>query len=489
MVFFVVDFKCIRILLSKLLVVKLTGVVGLSVSNLFASEYTPDDLYRYQYVRLANGLEAFLKPRTGAHNVSIRMAVHVGSYDFPCGVKETPHFLEHLLFTGTTKHSESELDALIEDNGGNWNATTGGEKTIYEINIHDQYSQLALETLHEILTDSTITEENIERTRDIIHREAGSRPSALRRWFYKQGIGHSAQSKADELIWPEEFNCQQLETADSISREDILRARERYYVPNNMALIVVGNFDKRTVLAQIRNTFGRLKAQAAPREITGVPPNVTRQRVTGTFSPVLGTEGQVTLNYQTRGYRSEQVYAMILVNDLLMQEMFRELRIEKGLAYAPSSSIGFDRDVGVIALSSDAELEKMELVEKTMLSLVERIRQRQLEKDELDRIRRRVLLTYAQGYEDNNSIASHYASVWRRFEKDGKIVDLERKLMQVSHTELSRFLQHLLDPEKVIIAVARPTMSYHRLYILISMLTLTGVAAVAYYWWKYKYRR
>ena len=485
----IVEVPSVRTATRIIASVVLAGTIGVLASSLAASEYTPDDLYRYQYLRLQNGLDVFLKMRPGAHNVSIRMVVHVGSYDFSCGTKETPHFLEHLLFTGTSRHSESELDALIEDNGGSWNASTGGEKTVYEVDIHDRYSGLALDTLYEILTDSTITGENVERTRDIIHREAGGKPSVFRRWIYGQGIGHSAQSKADELLWPAVFNCQELETADGISREEILKVREHYYVPNNMALVVVGNFEGKDMLARIRKSFGQLKSGPVPGEVSGLRPKVSRQRVTGTFSPILGTEGQVALNYQSGGYRSDQVYSMILVNDLLKQEIFRELRVEKGLAYAPSSSMGFDRDVGVIALSSDAELGKMELVEETMLSLVERIRHRKLEKTDLERIRRRVLLTYAQGYEDNSSIASHYASVWRRFEKNGNIVDLERKLMQVSHIELSLFLQHLLDPERVVIAVTRPTLSYHRLYILLSLLALSCVAAATYYWWKYGKRR
>lgn len=455
---------------------------ALNTPQAAASQYTPDDLYRYQYFRLPNGLDVFLKPRPGAHNVSMRMVVHVGEYDFPCGQKETPHFLEHLLFTGTSKHSESELDALIEDNGGSWNATTGGEKTIYQVDIYDRYAALAIDTLYEILTDSKITPENVERSRGIITREAGGKPSAFRRWLYRNGIGVSARAKADELLWPRELNCRELETAENITREDILRVRKQYYVPNNMALVIVGNFNQAAMMSRIRMRFGHLKAGPLPETHLGQAPKVSRQRVTGTFSPILGTEGYVALYYQAKGYDSQQVYSMILVNELFRQAIFRDLRVEKGLAYAPTSEIGFDRNVGVITLSSDAGLSKIDQVESTMLDLVEHIRNKPVAPDELERIRRRVLLTYAQGYEDNSSIASHYASVWKRFEKNGHIVNLEQKLDRVTPGQITRLIHGLLDPDRVVVAVSRPTLSYHSLYTLLGFVAAAACLVCITYW-------
>lgn len=448
-----------------------------------ASEYTPDDLYAYQYVRLANGLDVFLKPRSGAHNVSIRMVAHVGTYDFPCGFKETPHFLEHLLFTGTSKHSETQLDALIEDNGGSWNATTGGEKTIYQVDIYDRYAYLALDTFYEILTDSQITPENVERTRGIITREAGGKPSALRRWLYRNGIGVGAQAKADELLWPASVNCKELETAAQVTRKDILRTKKQFYVPNNMALIVVGNFKPRQMLNHIDRTFGHLKPGLIPKTVIGKAPTPSRQEVSGTFAPILGTEAHVALFYQTGGYSSQQVYPIILLNELLMQEMFSDLRVKKGLSYGPASDIGFDRNVGVLTLSSDTSLSKVNTVEEAMLNLVKEIRKQGVSAAELSRIRRRVLLTYAQGYEDNSSIASHYASVWRRFEHSGQIVNLEKKLNEVTPGRLTRLLRTTLDPTRVIIAVSRPTLSYHALYTVLGILGFGIILVGVFRWW------
>ena len=298
-----------------------------------------------------------------------------------------------------------------------------------------------------------------------------------------------AQAKADELLWPPKLNCKDLETAADITSEDIKRVRREYYVPNNMALIVVGNFDARKMLSRIDGNFGRLKPGLVPKNIDGKVPAPVRQQVSGTFAPILGTEAHVALFYQTGGYSSQQVYSIILVNELMMQQMFKELRVEKGLAYAPASEIGFDHNVGVLTLSSDASLLKIDAVEDAMLDLVQKIRVKGVSAQELKRIRRRVLLNYAQGYEDNSSIASHYASVWRRFESKGQIVNLEQKLNAVTPDQLTRMVRETLDPSRVIIAVSRPTLSYHSLYILLGALGLTAVFASAFRWWTARSKR
>src|SRR6516162_3867335 len=109
----------------------LASLLGLTV-DASAIEYDPPGLYDVDYFKLENGFDVVLKKRTHAHNVAIRLVVNVGNRNFPCDKRETPHFLEHLLFMGTSKHGEAELKSLIEDHGGYWNAFTMETDTAYQ---------------------------------------------------------------------------------------------------------------------------------------------------------------------------------------------------------------------------------------------------------------------------------------------------------------------------------------------------------------------
>ena len=124
-----------------------------SQQSILASEYSPPGFYDVESVQLENGLDVIFKHRPGAHTLSLRVRVGVGQMDFPCESRETPHFLEHLLFSGTSKYSEAELEHLVADHGGGWNSFTGSEETVYQMDIYSRYADFAINTLYEILND------------------------------------------------------------------------------------------------------------------------------------------------------------------------------------------------------------------------------------------------------------------------------------------------------------------------------------------------
>ncbi|MFQ5761278.1 MAG: insulinase family protein, partial [Acidiferrobacterales bacterium] len=105
-------------------ILPLALIVALLPTVSYADKYAPPGLYDVEYLTLNNDFGVVLKHRQHAHNVAIRLVVDVGHRHFPCKKRETAHFLEHLLFTGTSKHTETELERLIEDHGGTWNAVT-----------------------------------------------------------------------------------------------------------------------------------------------------------------------------------------------------------------------------------------------------------------------------------------------------------------------------------------------------------------------------
>jgi len=209
----------------------LAALVGLTV-DVSAAQHTPTGLYDVDYFTLENGLDVVLKKRTHARNVAIRLVVNVGLRNFPCEKRETPHFLEHLLFMGTSKHSVAELKRLIEDHGGSWNGFTTATDTGYQVDIYDQHLPLAINTLYEIITDTIITPEKIESAREIIFRERGGKHSRLTHWLYRNGVFKDAATKGLELLLPGTgVQCPGLITPDGTSEADVKEAYKSYYVP------------------------------------------------------------------------------------------------------------------------------------------------------------------------------------------------------------------------------------------------------------------
>ncbi|MEN9728813.1 MAG: hypothetical protein RL434_3179, partial [Pseudomonadota bacterium] len=222
-------------------------LLALSASAVRAATAEAQGAFHHEV--LPNGLRVLLHPREGARNVSLRVLVNVGSHDFPCGRRETPHFLEHLIFAGTRTHTEEDLDTAIRNQGGDWNAYTGAKATWYAVEMYSGRYRLGLRLMHEMLSEPLLETGSVETSRKIIQRESGEEEGLLREWMYSLGIGKSATVKALEAFGHE---CPALETPRHITRGDIVATWRQTYVASNMAVIMVGHFARDEALREIR---------------------------------------------------------------------------------------------------------------------------------------------------------------------------------------------------------------------------------------------
>jgi len=456
-----------------------------------ASEFTPPGLTDVEYLALPNGLDVILKPRTHARNVAIRLAINVGHRHFSCDKRETAHFLEHLLFKGTSKHSEAELDRLIEDNGGSWNAMTGPTRTVYQIDIHGKYLPLAIDTLYEIISDSVITTEKTALARDVIHRELGGRPSSLRRLLYRHGIGKSAGEKAGEMLLPGTgVVCPSLETLDAITQADIVMAYKNYYVANNMGLVVVGDFDPAAALRQIRQSFGRMPATSGARHALDTPPYPDGAGlITGTLAPFLGSEANVGIAYRTDGERSPHLYALWVLYAYLDRRLYERIRIEQGLAYTPAANFSWDEDYGIFMVSADSGLNTRARVERLLHEQLDALRESGLSARELEQAKRRILLGRLQIYETNADFAEYYAHNLHELSTHGRFLNREDAVARLTPEDIRRTVERYFRLDREMRFYSTPTLTYTEFYVALGALLVMLMALLAYAYRRLRRRR
>jgi predicted Zn-dependent peptidase len=441
-------------------------LVGLPV-NASASEYDPTGLYDVDYFKLENGLDVVLKKRTHARNVAVRLVVNVGQRNFPCDKRETPHFLEHLLFMGTSKHSEAELKRLIEDHGGSWNGFTAEADTGYQVDIYDQHLPLAIDTLHEIITDTIITPEKIEAAREVIYRERGGKYSWLTRWFYQNGIFKDAATKGLEALLPgTSVHCPGVITPGGIGESDVKEAYKSYYVPASMALVVVGNFNKDTFLSQTKSTFGKLTPKVSNGSKLVTPPYMTGSKeVTGTLSPLIGLSGEVGLAYRTDGSNSPDTYALWVLWKYLDRVLYERIRVKEAMSYGPGSAYGTKRDYGIFVAAADVDLDKIEVARVQLEEEVEKLKQGQIAADHLKGVKERILWELAQSYESNSSMAAFYISSLPQLKTHGKLTNHEAAIAKLTPEDIYRVANKYLRNDSRVIVRSTPTLTYTQFYV------------------------
>lgn len=470
----------VRLILALALTLAFLPTIG------YTNKYAPPGLYDVKYGILDNGFKVVLKRRKHAHNVAIRLVVDVGHRHFPCDKRETAHFLEHLLFTGTSQHTETELDRLIEDHGGTWNAVTSQSSTEYQIDIFDENLTIAIDTLVEIITDSLLTPEKVDHTREIIYKELGGKTSALRRWLYKHGIGKSAVAKSQELLLPGTgVVCPELDTPAGITVDDVEQAYQRYYTPNRMALIVVGNFDETRLRAQVDNTFGQLKP--GPVDSTGVrtPPYPSgAAEVTGTLAPLLDSNGSVSLAYRTDGSNSPDIYALWVLNVFLDRVLYEKIRILKGLSYSPEAYYIWGVDYGLFAATADSELDKLKVVRNMIDEELENLRTQPPAGKDIEAAKQRILLARVQGYESNSQVANYYVNNLHELKNLGRLANHEQAIAEVAPEDIHQAVNKYLRTNRQVIIWSKPTLTYTQFFFVLAAVLFVVLLCAIYAYWR-----
>jgi predicted Zn-dependent peptidase len=448
-----------------------------TVQQAVAAEYDPSSIYDVERFRLRNDFDVILKRRTHAHNVAVRLVVGVGFRHFPCEMKETPHFLEHLLFMGTSKHSEATLARRIQDHGGAWNGFTGPSETFYQIDVYDKHLPLAIDTLHEMMTDTVITPQTIESARAIIHRERSGVQSKLFRWLYANGISKPADAKAAELLVPGVV-CPGLVTPDGIGEADVRETYKNYYVPSNMTLIVVGNFDRDALASQLRSTFGKMEPRAGNGIKLVTPPylKIGTAEVTGTLSPLLGSDGYVGVVYRTDGSDSPDYYALTVLGRYLKRVLYEKIRVEKALSYSPSSGYYGFKDYGAFIVVVDVNLDKVKLVKALIEEEIANLREGRIKAEDVQAAERSILMGFAQSYESNSSLAGLYVQVLDQLKASPKT----SSRASATPADLQRVAKKHLREESRVVIRSTPTLTYTQFYVGLG-LSLVAVPGTGFY--------
>jgi len=449
----------------------------ITCAHLSAGEYTPPGLYDVEYYQLPNGLRVLLKERHQARSVSYRVVVNVGQADYPCGQKEIPHFLEHLLFNGTSMYTESELDDLVEEHGGSWNAYTREESTDYELDIFSMHAPLGLEILHAIITDSQVTPENVDRSRDIIHREAGGRPSIVENWYRELGMGRSGSALAhDALVDGTTYVCKGIEAADDISRADVLDAYERYYVASNMTLIVVGDFDPAAMKGHIDSTFGTINpGETNQRALLDPNPVSEKLFLTSTLSPLIDSEAVVGIAYASGGSRSPDYYPRWFIEKYLSDRLYKNLRLEEGLSYSATIDTVSYSNVDVWYAYADSELETIDEVIALIQQEIDQLVNEPINDEALALVKSKLLMSIARGFESNSGIADYYQVSLHEIEKHGALVREEEAIEALTSADIQRVARNIFAERPPVIFHDRPSITYTQLAMVLGFFTLVLV--------------
>lgn len=263
---------------------------------------------RYQ---LPNGLTVVLQENHATKVVAFQAWVGVGSADETPEEAGIAHVFEHMLFKGTARRGVGQIAREVEAAGGDINAWTSFDQTVYHLVLASRYFSTGLDILADALQNSSFDADELQRELKVVLEEV------------KQGEDNPSRV-ATQALFSTAFTRHPYrrpvigyaKTVRSFTRARLLEFFRRWYVANNVTLVVVGDFDPRRARAAIEKAFGGMPSRRLSRA-EHPEPRQKAPRVRVVTEEV--REAQLAVAFHIPGIRSEESAALDLLALILGQ--------------------------------------------------------------------------------------------------------------------------------------------------------------------------
>ncbi|MEE8312223.1 MAG: pitrilysin family protein [Candidatus Binatia bacterium] len=216
---------------------------------------------------LDNGMKVVIREDHFAPVAALQVWVKAGGADEEDIEAGVAHVHEHMLFKGTANRGVGEVAAEIEGSGGRINAWTSWNETVYHIVVASRFADTGLDVLADAVRNSSFDPEELDKELDVVMEEwKRGEDSPSRRIFHSLfGTAYTEHPYQRPVIGTKE-------SIEGLTRERILSFYGRYYAPNNMTVVVVGDIDTRDMKKRIDKAFGDYAKHEIDRPVRPVEP-------------------------------------------------------------------------------------------------------------------------------------------------------------------------------------------------------------------------
>jgi zinc protease len=360
--------------------------------------------------KLANGMEVVVIPDHRAPVVTHMLWYRVGSADEASGKSGLAHFLEHLMFKGTTNRKPGEFSHLVDINGGEENAFTTSDYTAYYQRIASDRLGLMMELEADRMQNLVLTDENVLPELQVVREERRTRtendPSALLEEQIDAAL-YTAHPYGKPVIgWMSEVA--------KLTRDDAIAFYKAHYTPANAILVVAGDATPDQVRALAEKYYGPLKNtfMPAPRVRTEEPEPIAARRV-------IMTDARASSPVFQRSYlgpsyakaQGREAFALDLLADILgsgtQSKFYKSLVVEQKIASSAGAWFNADNlDSGTLGVygvpNTGVDLGKVEAAIDVILADVVA---HGVTQTELDRVRNKAQAEQVYLFDDQEKLA------------------------------------------------------------------------------------
>jgi predicted Zn-dependent peptidase len=417
------------------------------------------DIPFYQRTVLPNGLRILTSSMPHTHSVSLSLYVGTGSRYEQESEAGISHFLEHLLFKGTSRWpSAKELAEAVDGVGGMLNGGTDREYTVYYIKAARPHLQIALDVLIELVRKPLLDSAEMEKERGVILEELA---------MVEDSPPQLADLLLDSILFPGNPLGRDVagtpQSIEGIGRDMIIGYLGRQYAPNNTVISVAGNITHEEIVDSIASAMADWPAGAPGSwiPVNGVRPSSrsalhyksTEQAHVSVAVPA------IPLDHPDRHALS---FLSVILGEGMSSRLFIELREKRGLVYDVHTYVAHFLDTGTFNIYTGVDPRNAVEALKVILSEFAALRDEPISEAELTKARElskgRLLLRM----EDSRNVSGWIGAQELLLNSVRTIDDAVAEMDGVTLDDVNRVAREYIDPQKAHLAVVGPYRSEKR---------------------------
>jgi zinc protease len=410
----------------------------------------------YTMTTLANGLQVVFLEDHSTPIVHAEVWYHVGSKNERPGRTGFAHLFEHMMFKGSKNVEPEGHPSWISSVGGQSNAYTNEDSTVFWQTFPAQYLPLVLWLEADRMASLRIDEKVFQTEREVVKEERRMR------------VENQPYGRLNEIVYDQAFSVHpykhptigSMKDLEAASIEDVRDFFRTYYVPNNATLVLVGDFDTKEATALVQQYLGRIpkSARPVPRDIPQEPPQTKERRVRLDENwplPVVVVAYHITFDGNPDSYPLH--IASKVLSDGESSRIYRKLVYETQLALAAFGGGNIIEDPNLFfAVAIVQPGQKPEDAINALIAELDKLRTQPISDAELQQAKNQWTRDYILSRESNKEKASQlgHAVV---IHNDVKTADGEFDIfMNTTAADVQRVAQTYFKPENRLVLTIMP---------------------------------
>jgi zinc protease len=411
--------------------------------------------FDYTMTTLPNGLQVVLLEDHSTPIVHLAIWYHVGSKDEKPGRTGFAHMFEHLMFKGSKNVRPDQHPSIITSVGGQSNAFTDEDSTVYWETLPSQYLPMVLWMEADRMASLDVSEQKFTTEREVVKEERRMR-------YENQPYGLLPELIYDKAFTTHPYKHQTIGSMadlEAASIDDVRAFHDTYYVPNNATVALGGDFDTPQAKALVEQYLGLVpKGKPVPREIPQEPAHKAEERYSITEPwplPVVVVAYHITYDGHPDSYPLHILEKIVSDGD--SSRIYRSLVYEKQIALAAFGEAKLIENPNLFyAVAIVQPPHTPDEVQKALLNELDRIKTEGVTPEELNRAKRQWARDYILGRETIREKALQLAHAIV-IHNDIKTADGEFDLFQnVTQADVQRVARTYFMPESRMLLTVLP---------------------------------